>query len=106
MDKFTALSDSTRRDIIDLLSARGSLSVNDIYDNFQMSQPAISQHLKVLREANLVEVRKHSQQRLYSLHFQGLLEIEAWIQNATKQWNMRFDALEQVLQREKKKSKI
>jgi DNA-binding transcriptional ArsR family regulator len=104
MDKFSALSDPTRRNIIDLLSAHGELTVNDIFSNFHISQPAISQHLKVLREASLVEIEKRAQQRLYSLNFKGMLEVETWIQSTTQHWNSRLDALDKVLQAEKTKS--
>ncbi len=103
MDKFFALSDPTRREIISLLSDQKELSVNEILHYFPMSQPAISQHLKVLRDADLLEVEKRAQKRLYSLHYKGLLEIDEWIQKAIQQWNTRFDALERVLQREKLK---
>lgn len=105
MDKFFALSDPNRRSIISLLSVYGELSVTDIYNNFQMSQPAISQHLKVLREASLVETEKRAQQRMYSLNYDGLSEVETWIHNAKMQWNLRFDMLEKVLQKEKAKIK-
>lgn len=105
MDTFSALADPTRRSIVELLAHHGRLSTADITTNFQMSQPAISQHLKVLRDAHLVDAEKKAQQRLYTLNFEGLTEIEQWIQTTTKQWNRRLDALERVIQAEKRKRK-
>jgi DNA-binding transcriptional ArsR family regulator len=65
MDMFTALAEPTRRDILVLLGTHGQLSAGEIYTKFTSSPPAISQHLKVLRDAELVTVEKHAQQRLY-----------------------------------------
>ena len=65
MDKFSALADPTRRHILEMLARRGQLSATEISDKFQVSPSAISQHLKVLREANLVQMEKRVQQRLY-----------------------------------------
>ena len=67
MDVFTALAVPTRRNIIEMLASRGRLSATDIYDKFNASPPAISQHLKVLREVNLVQVEKQGQQRIHHL---------------------------------------
>lgn len=107
MDVFTALAVPTRRNIIEMLASRGRLSATDIYDKFEASSPAISQHLKVLREVNLVQVEKQGQQRMYQLNVEKIYEIERWTQKMTNLWNKRFNALDKVLEIEKKKlSKI
>ncbi len=100
---FVALSDPTRRAILELLAIRGKLSATDIYDQFSVSPQAISQHLKVLREANLVVMEKHAQKHLYSLNPQTLSQFEAWVQHMRMRWEERFEALDEVLEAEKEK---
>lgn len=104
MDIFSALADPTRRSILELLTKNGELSATQISEQFQISPPAISQHLKVLREAKLVLVEKRAQQRIYRVNRQAMLELEEWAGLITQHWNQRFDALEQVLQAEKQKA--
>jgi DNA-binding transcriptional ArsR family regulator len=103
MDKFYALADPTRRKIIEMLANNGALSATDIYNEFEISAPAISQHLKILREANLVQVEKRAQQRIYRINSESMLELETWARQVAQRWNQRFDALDSVLQAEKKK---
>ncbi len=103
MDKFAALADPTRRRIIELLAGRGELSATEIAHQFPSSPPAISQHLKVLRDANLVVMEKRAQRRIYHLNPAAMSEMDGWIQKMTEQWNDRFSALDQVLEREKRK---
>lgn len=103
MDIFTALADPRRREIIELLANKGKLSATDICNNFKVSPPAISQHLKVLLEVNLVKQEKRAQQRLYELDTEGLKQINIWTHKLQKLWDSRFDALDQVLEAEKKK---
>ncbi len=103
MDKFSALSDPSRRRIIELLADRGPLSARDISDQFQMSPPAISQHLKILREADLVQVEKRAQQRIYRINPGAMLEVEDWAKQMARLWNQRFEALDTLLQAEKLK---
>jgi DNA-binding transcriptional ArsR family regulator len=103
MDVFTALAAPTRREIVELLARRGRLSATDIYEKFEASPPAISQHLKILREARLVRVKKLGQQRMYQLDSVGMDEFELWTQKMTRLWNKRFDALEKLLEREKER---
>ena len=104
MDKFSALADPTRRKIIEMLAVNGQLSATDISDKFQVSPSAISQHLKVLREANVVQMEKRAQQRLYQINPAAMFELEEWAKQITQRWNERFDALDEVLQAEKKKT--
>lgn len=102
MDIFTALADQNRRRIIELLAASGKLSASDISDKFKVSAPAISQHLKILREAKLVDMEKRAQQRIYKLNPGGIIELEQWAKKMKKQWNVRFDMLDKLLKEEKK----
>ena len=103
MDTFYALAEPTRRKIIELLARHGELSATEISDRFQISAPAVSQHLKVLREADLVRVEKRAQQRIYTLNPQAMGQVEDWARQVTELWNKRFDTLDALLQEEKKK---
>ncbi|MBE7474100.1 MAG: ArsR family transcriptional regulator [Anaerolineae bacterium] len=103
MDKFSALADPTRRLILEMLAREGQLSATEISDNFQATPSAISQHLKVLREANLILMEKRAQQRLYQINPQAVDELEQWVKQLTRQWEERFAALDQLLEAEKKK---
>ncbi len=103
MDIFSALAEPTRRAIVEMLASRGPLPATEIYQEFRASPPAISQHLKVLREANLVLMEKHAQQRVYRVNPEAISELEGWARNMMELWNQRFDALDQVLEVEKRK---
>lgn len=96
MESLTALADPTRRKIVEMLG-RGERAAGDIVEHFDVSGPAISQHLKVLRDAKLVAVRVDGQRRIYSLDPAGLDEIDGWLANVRRFWTGRLDALEQVL---------
>jgi DNA-binding transcriptional ArsR family regulator len=99
MDAFLALAEPTRRSIMEMLAASGNLSASDIYSNFKSTPPAISQHLKVLREANLVRVEKRAQKRIYYVNPEPMKELEKWIQLFTKDWQDRHDRLEAILKK-------
>ena len=103
MDMFGALADPTRRNILELLATSGELSATAIYEKFPVSPQAVSQHLKVLREAHLVEMEKRAQQRLYRLNPHTLSQFEEWVQQMQQRWEERFSALDTVLEREKQK---
>lgn len=96
MDTFTALADPTRRHIVVSLAAR-ERAFGEIAEQFAMSRPAVSQHLKVLRDAGVVQVRADAQRRIYSLSEDGLNEIDAWLGKVRQYWAPRLDRLEQVL---------
>ncbi len=102
---FVALADPTRRNILELLASRGELAATAIYEQFPVSPQAISQHLKVLREANLVEMEKRAQKHLYRINPQALSQFEAWVNNMQRIWSERFDALDTVLEMEKQKER-
>ncbi len=97
MDVFTALADPTRRKILELLASQGQLSATDIYTQFDVSHPAISQHLKILRQANLVRMDKRAQQRIYQLNRQSMAELQDWASQLEHMWNRRLDALDSLL---------
>ena len=99
MESFGALSDPTRRRIIELLGT-GERSSGEIGAHFAVSAPAISQHLKVLREARLVRVRTEGQRRIYALDPDGLAAIDRWLSVLRPFWAARLDALADELARE------
>ncbi len=103
MDMFVALADPTRRNILELLASSGELTATAIYEQFPVSPQAISQHLKVLREAGLVEMEKRAQKHVYHLNPHTLSQFEVWVQHLQQRWSDRFDALDEVLESEKKK---
>jgi DNA-binding transcriptional ArsR family regulator len=93
---FRALADPTRRAILDLLREE-SRSVRDLNAAFDMSQPAISQHLKVLRAAELVSERKAGRLRIYELNAEPLIEAQAWLDRHIAFWTARLERLGQHL---------
>jgi len=103
MDMFVALADPTRRTILELLANSGELSATAIYENFPVSPQAVSQHLKVLREAHLVEMEKRAQKHVYRLNPQTLSQFEAWVKQVQRRWEERFAALDAILKSEKQK---
>lgn len=105
MDVFHALADPTRRSIVEVLAAERKLSASAIGKRFPMSAAAISQHLKILREAQLVHVEKDGQRRLYELNPGTISDLEAWASRMKPVWNRRLDALDTVLQAEKRNAK-
>ena len=103
MDTFTALAEPTRRNILEMLAAKGNLSATDIYTKFKVSPPAISQHLKVLREAKLVRVEKRAQQRIYFINPEPLHDLEKWVHQFAAYWEERYQALDKLLEKERQK---
>ena len=101
MDMFVALADPTRRAILELLANGGELPATAIYEHFPVSPQAISQHLKVLREAHLVEMEKRAQQHVYRLNPQTLSQFETWVTLTKQRWEERFAVFDIVLEREK-----
>ncbi len=105
MDMFAALSDPTRRNIIEILASEGKLSATAISTKFKVTAPAISQHLKILRDSNLVQMEKQAQKRIYRINQDSILELERWVRMMTQRWNERFMALDEILKIEKAKIK-
>ncbi len=104
MDTFTALAEPTRRNILEMLAASGNLSAGDIYGKFKASPPAISQHLKVLREADLVRVEKRAQQRIYYINPKPMKELEKWIKQFAPAKETEFQRLDKLLIKMKKET--
>ena len=105
MDKFAALADPTRRQIIEILAREGELPAAEISRHFKISPQAISQHLKTLRAADLVRVEKRAQQRIYTINPEVMYELEEWAKGLRQLWNQRFDAFEKLLLAEKRKER-
>jgi|SRR6185437_15174794 len=99
MQTLAALGDPTRRRIVEML-AQGSLSSGEIAGRFAVSAPAVSQHLRILRDARLVRVRVEGQKRIYELDRTGVEEVSAWVAGIRRFWGSRLDTLEGLLQRE------
>ena len=98
-DVFAALGDPTRRCVLDLLS-RGPLPVRRIADPFAMTRPAVSQHLRILKEAGLVEARRVGRERLYRLRAARLREVFEWVTHYQKFWPSKLEALGEFLDKE------
>lgn len=96
MQSLAALADPTRRRIVELLAQRDR-TAGEIVDEFDLSAPAISQHLKVLRDAGLVTTRAEGQTRIQTLNPDGLDELGAWLDRTRQFWSHRLDALEREL---------
>ena len=101
MDRFIALADPTRRRIIEMLG-EGALAAGEITARFEVSAPAISQHLKVLKAAGLVTVEVSGQRRIYRLDPEGLEAFEAWVRQVRGFWNASLGRLEQELAKPEK----
>jgi DNA-binding transcriptional ArsR family regulator len=96
---FEVLAEPTRRRILDLLRER-ERSVGELVGRLTISQPGVSKHLRVLREAGLVEVRTDAQRRWYGLRAEPLSEVDAWLEPYRQFWAGRLDALERHLDRD------
>jgi DNA-binding transcriptional ArsR family regulator len=93
-----AVAEPTRRGILDLLLARPR-SVGELVAALGIPQPGVSKHLRVLRQAGLVEVRPHGQHRIYELRAEPLAEIDAWLTPYRRAWSEQLDALQRHLER-------
>lgn len=98
---FQVLAEPARRRILDIL--RGAeCAVGDLVGRLGMSQPAVSKHLRVLRDAGLVEVRVNAQRRLYRVRLEALRDIDDWLAPYRAMWGTSFDALEEHLAAEER----
>jgi DNA-binding transcriptional ArsR family regulator len=95
---FAIIAEPSRRAILSLL-ATSERSVGDIEERLQLSQPSVSKHLRVLREAGFVQSRVDAQRRLYRIRPEPLMEIDAWLAPFRRFWSARIDALERHLDR-------
>lgn len=95
-DVFQAIADPTRRAIIGLL-AKETLNLNAIADNFEVSRPAISQHIKILTECGIIVVKKEGRERYCEAKLQKLNEVSEWIEKYQRVWDDRFNRLDGIL---------
>ncbi len=93
-----ALVEPTRRRILDAVRAE-ERSVGELVEHLGMSQPGVSRHLRVLRDAGLVTVRSDAQRRLYRLRSEPLRELDDWLEPYRAEWSARLDALGRYLER-------
>jgi DNA-binding transcriptional ArsR family regulator len=98
MEALAAIADPTRRELLALL-ARGEVAAGDLAAGFPVSRPAISRHLRVLREAGLVSTRTDGRRRLYALDPAPLRELDAWLEPYRDLWAQRLDALDAEIAR-------
>jgi DNA-binding transcriptional ArsR family regulator len=96
MSAYAALAEPHRRQILDLLRG-GEQPAGELVKQLDLSQPGVSKHLKVLREAGLVAVRADGKRRLYALRPEPLAEVDQWLEPYRVYWSNRLDALERHL---------
>ena len=104
MKALEALADPTRRTIVELLAER-ELSAGELAAHFETSRPAVSRHLRVLREQGLVQARVEGRRRLYSLDPEPLAELDEWLSHYRRFWTNRLDALGFELKRRRKETR-
>lgn len=103
-DVFQAIADPTRRDILSLI-AKEPLNLNSIAENFEMSRPAVSQHIKILDESGLIVIRQKGRQRFCQIRPKKIKEVDEWLEQFRQLWKDRFNQLDNVLLTMKKKEK-
>ena len=104
MHALEALADPTRRRIVELL-ADGERSAGELASHFPVTRPAVSRHLRVLRETGLVRSRAHAQRRVYSLDPTPLAELDEWLGRYRTFWAQRLDALDTQLRRARREER-
>lgn len=95
-DVFQAIADPNRRAIINLL-AHQPLTLNGVADNFKISRPAISKHIKILTECGLIAIKQQGRERVCEAKLERLDEVSVWVEQYKKFWTAKLDALEQYL---------
>jgi len=103
-DVFQAIADPTRRGIIELIAAQ-SLNLNAIAEKFEVSRPAISQHIKILTECGLIVIKKQGRERFCEAKLQQLDEVSVWAEQYRKLWADKFDVLDKLLVQVQSKKK-
>ena len=103
-DVFQAIADPTRRQIIGLIVNK-PMNLNAIADNFDISRPAISQHIKILTECGMVIIRKEGRERFCEAKLDALSEVSNWVEQYKKFWNSKFDSLDHYLTKIQTKNK-
>ena len=95
-DPFQAIADPTRREIINII-ARQSLNLNSLAENFDISRPAISRHIKILTECGLIVIKQQGRERYCEANLASLNEVSKWIEHYRIFWTKKLDALEKHL---------
>ena len=95
-DVFQAIADPNRRAILSLLASQ-RLTLNGVADNFRISRPAVSRHIRILKECGLVVVIPQGRERFCEVRFDRLNEVTDWIEQYRQMWEARFDRLDAVL---------
>ena len=103
-DVFQAIADPNRRAIIGLL-AKQKLSVNAVAEHFSISRPAVSRHIKVLKECGLVVIRRQGRERYCEIRLEKLNEVADWVETYQKAWEQRLDRLDEYLNELQKENK-
>jgi DNA-binding transcriptional ArsR family regulator len=103
-DVFQAIADPTRREIINLI-AKKSMNLNAIAENFDISRPAISQHIKILTECGMVVIRQEGRERYCEAKLDRLAEVESWVSQYRRFWNENFKSLDKYLDKIQNKKK-
>lgn len=98
-DVFTAIADPNRRKILEYL-ARNEMQVNSIAERFDISRTAVSKHLKILHRSNLVEVQQEGRNRIYRLNARPLTEVQDWVAQYEKFWDVRLKGLKKQIEEE------
>ncbi|QEE50467.1 winged helix-turn-helix transcriptional regulator [Flavobacterium alkalisoli] len=101
-DVFQAIADPTRREIINML-AKKELNLNAVADNFSISRPAISKHIKILTECGLVVIKQQGRERYCRAELKKLKEVAEWTERYKEFWNQKLDALGSFLENEQAK---
>ncbi|NCD69632.1 ArsR/SmtB family transcription factor [Mucilaginibacter agri] len=96
-DVFQAIADPTRREIINMI-ARQPQNLNAVADNFDISRPAISKHIKILTECGLIAIKQQGRERICEARLQKLNEVQQWVAQYHKFWTNKLDALENFLE--------
>ncbi len=100
-DVFQAIADPTRREIINMI-AQESLNLNAIADNFDVSRPAISKHIKILTECGLIVIRQEGRERYCDANLKSLIQVSNWVEQFKIFWTGKLDALEQFLAKDER----
>lgn len=99
-----ALADHSRRTVLEILRSHPA-TAGELADALPIARPGVSRHLRVLREAGLVEVRQEAQRRIYTLRPEALVEVDEWLEGYRTLWQNRLDALHTEISRGKKEQR-
>jgi DNA-binding transcriptional ArsR family regulator len=101
---YLAIADPTRRALLLRLATEGERNVSDLLQPFSISQPAVSKHLRILREAKLVRSRKEGRERLYAIEARKLQQVYDWVSHFEQYWDEKLDGLGEYLDKKKRKA--